>query len=73
MIIYPWLPRLADFSLRWHRSRMATGLFRDGEWVQVNYRSRALIPVRRDYYEAAGSRPAFDDLPTKAEYESKRP
>jgi hypothetical protein len=51
---------------------MQTGLYRDSEgWVrvkQLNTGLQKLIP--KVQYVASGSKPAFEQLPTKTEYEA---
>ena len=48
---------------------MPVGLFRseDGS-VQVEYGTGGSIPIPRSRYEANGYKPAFDKLPSEAEY-----
>lgn len=54
-----------------HGGGMTGGLYRDGDWAQVSDGKNA-VPVPRDQYEAKGYQPAFDDLPTREEYEASR-
>ena len=52
----------------WKAANLAVGIFRteDG-WAQVDYGTRS-GPIPRDLYEEKGYLPAFEDLPTEADY-----
>jgi hypothetical protein len=52
------------------KEAMPVGLFRsDGGWAQVvDDVTGTSIPVTRSEYEAKGYKPAFDKLPSEAEY-----
>jgi hypothetical protein len=50
------------------RRKVARGLYRDGDWVRVEYEGKAPLSVPRDLYAEKGYKPSFEKLPTKAEY-----
>ena len=50
---------------------MFTGMYRDGEHVQMSYEKMASIPISRALYEKQAYAPPFDDLPTREEYEAR--
>jgi hypothetical protein len=52
---------------------MGHGLWRDGHWVQVSYEDREAVPISRALYEQRGYQPPLEKLPTKAEYEARKP
>jgi hypothetical protein len=52
---------------------MERGLWRDGYWVEVSYDKIATAPISRALYEKRGYLPPFDELPTKEEYEARKP
>lgn len=49
----------------------ARGLYRDTDgWAYVVYDEKNGAPIPRERYEENGYEPDFNDLPTKAEYDS---
>lgn len=50
---------------------MERGLWRDGQFVQVNYEDMVTVPISKALYEQRGYQPPFDELPTKEEYEAR--
>jgi hypothetical protein len=51
---------------------MATGLYRDGAFVQVSYEGRVAVPISVALYRERGYQPPLGDLPSKAEYEARK-
>lgn len=50
----------------------SVGQYRDeNDWVMVHYDGGHAVPISREQYETQGYLPAFDDLPTKKEYEAR--
>ena len=50
------------------QARQATGIFRTSDgWARVEY-SRGTGPIPRDLYVTKGYEPAYEELPTEAEY-----